>query len=174
MAAMEAKAAAAPDRLEVVLAPEDAAMAELFERTDALVVPSYHEGYCVPVVEAYGFGRFVIAYDAGNLPNIVAGLGLVVPTGDVDALEAAVLRLADALDGSRSGGALVLPTMRGKLSGDDWSSAVRSHLLGYSAANFERRFLALLGDLIAASPAGLSRALEDVMAARVAELSGID
>jgi len=174
IAAMEAKAASTPDQLEVVLAPEDAAMAELFERTDALVIPSYHEGYCVPVIEAYGFGRFVIAYDAGNLPTIVAGRGLVVPTGDVDALEEAVRRLADALERSRSGAPLVLPTMRGELGADDWDAAVRSHLRGYSAANFERRFLGVMSELIAASPAGLSPTLEDVVGARVAELFGVD
>jgi glycosyltransferase involved in cell wall biosynthesis len=174
MAAMEAKATAAPDLVEVALAPDDATMADLFERTDALVIPSYHEGYCVPVIEAYGFGRFVIAYDAGNLPNIVGGLGLVVPTGDVDALEAAVRRFADALVVSRSGGQLRLPTMRGELTEDEWAGAVRSHLREYSAANFERRFLGLLRELVAASPAGLSPPLEDVIAARLAALSGVD
>jgi glycosyltransferase involved in cell wall biosynthesis len=165
-------AAAHPGRVEVALAPDDAAMAELFERSDALVIPSYHEGYCVPVVEAYGFGRFVIAYDAGNLPYIVAGLGAVVPTGDLDALGAAVLRFADAIEASRSGEELRLPAERGPMSEREWADAVRSHLSDYSPANFERRFLALLTELAAVSPAGRIPEVDRVLGARIGVLSG--
>jgi glycosyltransferase involved in cell wall biosynthesis len=174
MDAMLEKAAAARGLIDVALAPDDATMAELFERTDALVIPSYHEGYCVPVIEAYGFGRFVIAYDAGNLPNIVAGLGLLVETGNVDALEAAVLRFADALEAARSGATLRLPTTHAEMTLDEWAEAVRSHLRGYSAANFERQFLGLMRDLIAASPAGLGTKVDRALSARIAELAGVD
>lgn len=161
-------------RVRVVLAPDDATTAELFEETDALVIPSYHEGYCVPVIEAYGFGRPVIAYDAGNLPTIVGGLGQLVATGEVAALGAAVERLGAALEVARAGGRLVVPTQGGDLSEERWLDEVRRHTARYSAAAFERGFLALLGDLAARSPAGLGPGLERAIATRLGELAGAE
>jgi len=161
-------------RLQVVLAPDDRAMAELFEAADVLVIPSYHEGYCVPVVEAYGFGRFVVAYDSGNLPTITDGLGAVVPTGDIDALQTAVLEVAGALEAARSGAPLVLPTGRGAMAEPEWRRAVSAHLRDYSAANFERLFLGLLADLIARSPAGLDPRVARAISARLAQLADVE
>ena len=165
--------AAPPGSLELVLAPSDDVLAQLFDSTDVLVIPSFHEGYCVPVVEAFSFRRFVIAYDAGNLPNIVGGLGLLVPTGDVDALEEAVLRFADALARAREGGSLLLPTMHGDMSEERWFEAVQAHLEGYSATNFERQFLALLRVLVGQSPHGLSPEVDKAISARESELDGV-
>ena len=165
--AAAAAAAAAPGRVEVVFAPDDAQTATLFARADALVIPSRHEGYCVPVVEAYGFGRMVIAYDAGNLPTIMGGLGLVAPTGDVGALEAAVRRFADALQAPSECGEPVVPTERGEMAASGWREALGIHLRDYSAANFERRFLALFAGLASASPPGLSPGLERAITARL-------
>ena len=160
--------------VRAVLAPDDRATAALLEATDALVIPSYHEGYCVPVIEAYGFGRPVVAYDAGNLPTITGGLGLLAPVGDITALEAAVERLEAALLAGADGRELVVPSMRGELTGRRWHEEVRAHLREYSAANFERGFLALLADLAAVSPAGLDPGLERAIATRLGELAGVD
>jgi glycosyltransferase involved in cell wall biosynthesis len=123
-------------------------MAELYARSDVLVIPSHHEGYCVPVIEAYGFGRFVVSYDAGNLPTIVGGLGTVVPTGDVAALEAAIRRFAGQL-GRVGDGPPVLPADARPMPMSEWAEAVRWHLRDYSSANFERRFLGLFDQLSA-------------------------
>jgi glycosyltransferase involved in cell wall biosynthesis len=158
-------------RVRAVLAPDDRATAALLEETDVLVIPSYHEGYCVPVVEAYGFGRPVIAYAAGNLPTIMGGLGLLAPTGDVGALEAAVARFGAALEEARAGRPLVVPTSRTDLGWDRWQNEVREHLRSYSAANFERGFLGLLRDLATKSPAGLTPGLERAIAIRLGELA---
>ncbi len=157
--------------LEVAWAPDDAETARLYERCDALVVPSYHEGYCVPVIEAYGFGRFVIAYDEGNIPNVVGGLGLTVPVGDVGALETAVQEFAGALDRDRSN-KLVLSTDHGDLGFSAWRAAARRHLADYSPADFEQKFVCLLGELAKLSPSGLGPAVERALEARLAELSG--
>lgn len=174
LAAVQAKAAQAPPgSLDVVLAPDDRVMATLYDRSDALVIPSYHEGYCVPVVEAYGFGRFVIAYDAGNVPNVVGGLGRLVPTGDIGALELAVAGLADAVALARTGAELELSTMRGPMSEDRWRQAVRSHLEDYSAANFERRFLALVRQLAAECLGGVPPAMDEAISARVGQLAEV-
>jgi len=55
----------------------------------ALVIPSEAEGYGLPAVEAAACGAPVVATTASPLPEILAGGGLFVPPGDVDALIAA-------------------------------------------------------------------------------------
>jgi glycosyltransferase involved in cell wall biosynthesis len=141
----------------------------LFTQSDALVIPSYHEGYCVPVIEAYGFGRFVIAYAAGNLPTILGGLGASVAPGDIAALESTVRRFARGLDPSQSGEPL-LPTDEGDRLAGEWREAVGRHLEGYSAAHFERTFLALFGSLASLTSHPALPAIELAVTTRLAQL----
>lgn len=63
---------------------------------DAVVVPSLHEGLCVPVLEAYHAGCRVIASDAGNLPHIVQPPDAIVPADDPEALAHAILEFVRA------------------------------------------------------------------------------
>jgi len=161
VAEVEAAASDLAGALKLVLAPDDRTVAKLFEEADALVMPSYHEGYCVPVVESLGFRRFVIGYDAGNLPHVAGGLGLLVSTGDVDALTTAVASFARRVTEARTGGGLVLPTDSGALSEDEWSTRVERHLEEYTWRHFERGFVSILGDLLGGTR---SAALDDAMA----------
>jgi len=57
---------------------------------DVFVLPTYHEGFCVPVLEALASGCCVVTYDNSNLPAISGGLTRLVPTGDVSALAATI------------------------------------------------------------------------------------
>lgn len=68
----------------------DAFRDEMLRRADLFVLPTYHEGFCVPVLEALASGCDVVAYDNSNLPHILGGLGTLVPTGDVGALADAI------------------------------------------------------------------------------------
>jgi glycosyltransferase involved in cell wall biosynthesis len=63
---------------------------------DSLVIPSYHEGFCVPVIEAMGSGCFVICSDAGSLPETSGGLGRTFKAGDVDSLARRLGEFRDA------------------------------------------------------------------------------
>jgi glycosyltransferase involved in cell wall biosynthesis len=118
--------------------PDDRRLAELMADTDVVVIPSYHEGYCVPVVEAYTLGCQVTTYDAGNLPNVVGDLGLLVPTGDVAGLAAALAEQVDAFQSAiRTGRPREVPTMAGPRRVGDWEAAVASHLTDYSAEVYE-------------------------------------
>ncbi len=158
--------------LELVTSPDNAEMVALFERSDCLVIPSYHEGYCVPVIEAYTAGCQVVAYDAGNLPNIVGGLGQVVTTGDVHALTNAASAVVGALGRSRSEGTpLIVPTSSGGLAEAQWRAAVSAHTAAYSAPAYEREFLRLFAELAGASPCGLDEHLESLVAGRREELA---
>jgi len=60
------------------------------------VLPSYVEGMPMALLEAMSFGLPVIATPVGGVPEIVTHErdGLLVPPGDIDALAAAIARLA--------------------------------------------------------------------------------
>jgi hypothetical protein len=76
----------------------DGALAAVYARAHALIIPSFHEGFCVPVVEALSAGCFVIATDAGNLPELVGKFGAIVPAGDIAALGAALGAFCESVD----------------------------------------------------------------------------
>ena len=80
--------------------------APVFERAELVVVPSLGEGFGMVALEAMERGRPVIASDVGGLPEIVADgeTGLVVPSGDADALAEAMVALAGDLDRARAMG----------------------------------------------------------------------
>jgi glycosyltransferase involved in cell wall biosynthesis len=129
--------------------PNDRRLAELMARSDVLVMPSYHEGYCVPVIEAYAKGCQVTAYDAGNLPNVVGRLGQLVRTGDVTALAASLGAQISAIQ-SAPRAARVVPTLDGALPLVDWQQHVAEHLMDYSARAYEVSFARLLAGQAAA------------------------
>lgn len=84
--ALHAEIAITPMRITFRGNLNDADLAAAFLGADILIMPSYHEGYCVPIIEAFAAGCHVVAYDAGNLPSLVGQYGEIVPTGDVAAL----------------------------------------------------------------------------------------
>jgi glycosyltransferase involved in cell wall biosynthesis len=167
-------------KVHVVSSLSDRDLVGLLASADALVIPSYHEGYCVPVIEAMSAGCYVIASDAGNLPNITGGLGTSFPAGDVPRLAAAIGDFATRLRpgdrprplpaGAAGGGEVRVLTRHGELDFATWTATVARHLEDYSEEAFERGFLGLLGQLAAASPAGLSRRLGDLLSERLGEL----
>lgn len=79
----------------------DSRLAELYARADLFVLPSYHEGFCVPVIEALQSRCVPLTYDAGNLSDLIQGWGISVPTGDKDAFSAALLHLIPQFNGGR-------------------------------------------------------------------------
>lgn len=72
----------------------DALRDETLRRSDLFVLPTYHEGFCVPIIEALASGCDVIAYDNSNVPHILGGLGTLVPTADIKAMAEAIRKRA--------------------------------------------------------------------------------
>lgn len=59
----------------------------------ALVLPSRHEGFGLPTLEAMAAGTALVVSDAGALPEVVGDAAIVVPARDTDALAAALDRV---------------------------------------------------------------------------------
>jgi glycosyltransferase involved in cell wall biosynthesis len=121
----------------------DAELAGMLLTADALVIPSYHEGFCVPVIEAMACGCFVICSDAGALPETSGGLGRLFAAGNADELAG---RLEEFREARARGG---FATETGFLGRAEWQARARAYTAGFSRARFQERFWgAVLGDLV--------------------------
>lgn len=125
----------------------DAEKARLFESAHALVMPSYHEGFCMPVVEALGRGCFVIGYAAGNTPWITHGFGNLVPVGDVMALADCMERFVHAMG---SPAEPVVPTDgHGDLPVGEFRARAHAYASGFAPPRFRERFVAAFAQHLA-------------------------
>jgi glycosyltransferase involved in cell wall biosynthesis len=82
-------------RVQLVGEVDDQEKWQSLRNADVFVLPTYHEGFCVPVVEALAAGCFVVSYNNSNVPNVTGDLGILVATGDIQALANAVTELCD-------------------------------------------------------------------------------
>lgn len=66
-----------------------------YERADALVVLSRHEGFCVPVIEAMALGTPVIALASSAMPWTLGDAGLLWESADPYLIAAAIARVRE-------------------------------------------------------------------------------
>ena len=72
---------------------EKADLKALYEKAAVLVLPSLHEGFGLPAVEAMTIGVPVVVSNRGALPEVVDEAGLIVEPTDTAALVAAIDRM---------------------------------------------------------------------------------
>jgi glycosyltransferase involved in cell wall biosynthesis len=83
-------------RIQLVGELSDEALAALYQRADAFVLASHHEGYGMVLAEALAHGLPIVATGAGAIPDTVpADAGLLTPPGDPAALTTALRRLLE-------------------------------------------------------------------------------
>jgi len=71
-----------------------AALTAVLRQAEALLMPSWLEGFGLPVVEAMACGVPVIAANTSSLPEVVGDAGLLVDPAKPEALAQAILKLA--------------------------------------------------------------------------------
>ena len=57
------------------------------------VLPSFREGFGIPILEAMACGTPVVASSSSSLPEVVGDAGLMAPPDDIDSLASAIARL---------------------------------------------------------------------------------
>ena len=67
----------------------------LFKGAQALVLPSFDEGFGIPALEAMSAGVPVVVSNRAALPEVVEDAGLLIDPDDVESLAAAIERLID-------------------------------------------------------------------------------
>jgi glycosyltransferase involved in cell wall biosynthesis len=141
------------DTVEFTGMVDDDRLSDLYGEADVLLQPSYHEGFCLPVVEAYAHGCHVIAYDNSNLPDVAGGLGRIVPTGDIAALSAAIADFVHTLDRpGRADGSALIDTDSGPKPWRELQEDVRAYAARYSPAAFAPAFRKAIERLMQAPP----------------------
>ncbi len=63
---------------------DDDDLAAYYEVADLFLCMSEHEGYCVPLIEAFRFGVPVMAADAGAVPETLGGAGILIREKRID------------------------------------------------------------------------------------------
>lgn len=72
---------------------EDSEREALYKGATMLVLPSFNEGFGLPVLEAMTVGTPVIAANRGALPEVLGDAGLLIDPDDPDSLAAAMERM---------------------------------------------------------------------------------
>jgi O-antigen biosynthesis protein len=94
------------DRVHFLGGVDDATLLDCYRSADMLVIPSVHEGFCLPLIEAMACGLPVIAARAGAMPETVGDAGLTFEQDDPSDLARSVKRtlsdLAESIFEARS------------------------------------------------------------------------
>lgn len=109
----------------------------LLRSTDILVLPSFAENQPMVILEAFAQGVAVISTPVGAIPEVIQDgkNGLLVPTGDVDALTSAIERLLEN------------PGLRKEFG----AAAKRDHAARYEIGAYIRRLVAIWRSAVDAS-----------------------
>lgn len=118
-----------------------------YDRAHILVLPSYHEGFCKPVIEALRFGCVPVTYTSGNLPFVARGLSRTVSPGDVVALARAIAEVARSVQSAPAGRRI--PVDRGSIPLRRYEAAVDELLAGYGFPAVSQRLREAAQALIA-------------------------
>lgn len=80
----------ATDRITIMDNVDDCRLAELYDNAAFCIYPSEYEGYGLPVVEALGRGKAILASDVGIVPELQSRLLKRLPPDDFDAWYSAI------------------------------------------------------------------------------------
>lgn len=107
---------------------------KILSEADLFVLPTYHEGFCVPILEALASGCKVIAYENSNTPAISGGFAKLTKTGDIDALLFALLESIEEISSYQW-----KQSDHGRYT--DYRQATWQYVQQYTPENTKKRFL---------------------------------
>jgi glycosyltransferase involved in cell wall biosynthesis len=81
------------DRVHWLGQLDDAELPRAYRSAAVFVMPSLHEGFCIPVVEAMACGVPVVASRSAALPETIADAGLTFAAGDAEDLARTLARV---------------------------------------------------------------------------------
>lgn len=123
----------AEDIVEFVGTVHAQKLASLFSNSHLFVSASYHEGFCVPVIEGLRAGCIPVTSDAGNLRYIADGLGRTTPSGDMNMFATALAEVAADVEAALADlDAPALQLGRGAFSARAFDEAVRRYVAGFT------------------------------------------
>lgn len=114
---------------------------KILQAADLFVLPTYHEGFCVPILEALANGCKVITYENSNTPFISGGFAKLIPTGNIADLSCAILDTANLIcsaEWSRNDGGLY----------HNYIEKVHGYIQHFSPDRAKHRFLKLINNLM--------------------------
>lgn len=82
-------------RVSVMQDADGAELRAAYERADALVLLSRHEGFCVPLIEAMALGTPIVALASSAMPWTIGDAGLLWDSADPHLIAATLARLRD-------------------------------------------------------------------------------
>jgi glycosyltransferase involved in cell wall biosynthesis len=128
----------------------EARLARAYEQASIVAVPSFHEGLCVPVLEALHAGAIPVVSNTAALPETLNGLGRLSPVGDAAALADCLAEVvADIRAIRRDPQNAKLRVERGALTVDAYQEAVSRYLATFApaplGAELIRRLRAMVG-----------------------------
>jgi glycosyltransferase involved in cell wall biosynthesis len=107
----------------VAESPDDNTLCALYRDANILLLPTRHEGFCVPVVEGLRASVIPVGFDAGNMKNVCEGLGRLVEPDDVQSLIDRLIGVACDLSPAQQYRSAQIELDRGILSLDEFDAA---------------------------------------------------
>ena len=109
----------------------DEELVDFYDRCSIFVLPSHHEGWGLPAVEAMACGAAVVTTDCGGTRDFAQNEvnALVVGAGDVEGLFQAIIRLVDDA-GLRTRLATAGPGVLASVSWDASAARTRARIAG--------------------------------------------
>lgn len=108
---------------------------------DLFALPTYHEGFCVPVIEALASGCKVIAYDNSNTPAISGGFAKLSTTGDIAALSRNIGEAIEEISSNSWRGT-------GPDSYVEYVDQINPYVAKFSTRETKKRFLQFVDDIM--------------------------
>jgi len=123
----------------------DGELLSRLRRSHIFVIASYHEGFCVPLIEAMQAKCLPIAYAAGNIPDLVGSLGVLINPGDWKGFGQELGRFVRFFGQNNQGkGNSSLPLKAGPIRLDAYDKQLENHLALYRYEVFRDRIVAAL------------------------------